>query len=169
LETFDAIRTVLAVRKFDGRPIPDETLQRIVEAGWLTGSASNRQPWHFVVVRDRETIERLSEIARTGPYMTQAPVVVAVATAKSPFGLSDASRAIQSMMLAAWSEGVGSNWVGFSGRLEEINPVLDLPDDFDVVAVLPFGYPAENIGRGKKRRKALGEVASNERFGRPFA
>ena len=163
----DAIRTLLAVRSYQGTPIPDAVVRRIVEAGHLTGSGMNGQPWHFIVVRDGEMLRRLGAMASSGPYVAQAPLAIVVATEKSRFAVSDASRAIQSMLLAAWADGVGSNWVGFGG-LERIKPLLDIPPGLDVLAILPFGYPARAVGRGRKRRKALREVAHLERYGRPF-
>ena len=78
------------------------------------------------------------------------------------------SRAIQSMMLTAWAEGLGSNWVGFHG-LAEVKPLLGIPAELDILAILPFGYPVQAGGQGKKRRKPLAEVAHRERFGQPFA
>lgn len=167
MEVFEAVRTVLAVRSYQDRPIPEEIVRRILEAGRLTGSAMNRQPWHFIVVRDRETIQRLAELARTGPYIAQAPLLIVVAIEKTRFAVSDGSRAIQSMILTAWSEGIGSNWVGFVG-MDEIKPVLGIPEELDVLAILPFGYPARPVGRGKKQRKPLSEIAHQERFGNPF-
>ena len=71
------------------------------------------------------------------------------------------------MMLVAWAEGVGSNWVGFSG-LDAVKPLLDIPATLDVLAIVPFGYPARPVGRGRKQRKTLREVAHHERFGRPL-
>jgi nitroreductase len=85
----------------------------------------------------------------------------------SRFGVSGASRAIQSMMLTAWEAGVGSNWVGFGG-LAEVATVLGIPPDLDVLAVVPFGYPVEDRRRGKKTRKPLGRIAHWERFNQPF-
>jgi nitroreductase len=72
------------------------------------------------------------------------------------------------MLLAAWADGVGSNWVGFGG-LEEVRSLLSIPAALDVLAILPFGYPVGIVGRGAKRRKPLGAVAHRERHGRPFA
>jgi nitroreductase len=85
------------------------------------------------------------------------------------FAVSDGSLAIHAMMLTAWAEGIGSNWVGFAGRLGEVNGQLGIPDRLDVLAILPFGYPAAAVGRGKKNRKPLAEVACRERFGQPLA
>jgi nitroreductase len=83
------------------------------------------------------------------------------------FSVSDASRAIQSMILTAWSERVGSNWVGFRG-LDEVKSLLSIPDELEVLVIIPFGYPAQPIGKGKKKRKSISEVAHLERFGQPF-
>ena len=166
---FEAVRTLLAVREYQDKEIPDDVVRRIVEAGRLSASASNMQPWYFVVVRKRETIQEMAGLARTGPYIGPARLAIVVATEKeSPYGASDASRAIQSMMLTAWADGVGSNWVGFGG-LERIAKLVGLPDTYQVLAVVPFGYPKRALGKGKKKRKALSEVASAERFGTPFA
>jgi nitroreductase len=169
MDVFDAIRTLLAIRQYQDRAVPEATVQRIVEAGRLTGSAMNAQPWHFIVVQERQTLTQLGRLARSGPYVAQAPLAVVVAVEKkSRFALSDASRAIQAMMLAAWADGVGSNWVGFSG-MDEVKALLKVPAALDVVAIVPFGYPTRPGGRGQKQRKPLGEIAHRERYGQPFA
>jgi nitroreductase len=168
MEVFEAVRTALAVRAYQERPVPPEVIRRIVEAGRLTGSSMNGQPWHFIVVENRRTLEQLGGLARTGPYTAQAPLAIVVAIERTKFAVSDASRAIQSMMLTAWAEGIGSNWVGFLG-MSAVKSLLDIPDDLDLIAILPFGYPAQVRGRGKKKRKALSKIAHRERFGQAFA
>ncbi len=168
MDVFEAVRTVLAVRAYQDRPVPADTVRRIVEAARLTGSSMNRQPWHFIVVQKRETLRRLGALAPTGPYIAQAALAVVVAIEKTRFAVSDASRAIQSMILTAWSEGVGSNWTGFLG-LTEIKALLGIPDDLDILTIVPFGYPPRARARGEKQRKPLAEVAHAERFGQPFA
>ena len=167
MDVFEAIRTLLAVRSYRDTPVPDETLRRILEAGRLTASGMNAQPWHFIVVQDRETLRQLGALAQSGPYVAQAPLAIAVAIDNSRLAVSDASRAIQSMLLTAWSEGVGSNWVGFRG-LDAVKSLLGIPDTLDALAILPLGYPAGEIGQGKKKRKPLSEIAHRERFGQPF-
>jgi nitroreductase len=167
MEVFDAVQTVLAVRSYQSKPIPLDVVRRIVEAGRLTGSAMNSQPWHFVVVQNPDMLRQLGALAHTGPYTAQAPLAIAIVTEKTTFGVSDSSRAIQSMILTAWSEGVGSNWVGFQG-MDEVKKLLGVPAELDILALLPFGYPAEEIGKGIKKRKALGTVASREKYGQTF-
>lgn len=168
MDVNEAIRTLLAVRSYQDRPVPEEVLRRILEAGRLSASASNKQPWHFLVVQDRDTLRQLGASTRHGPYIAEAPLAILVAVDRTPFAVSDASRAIQDMMLAAWDEGVGSNWVGFTGILDPIKPLLGIPDDLDVLAILPFGYPVDPIGQGKKTRKPLSDIAHRERWGTQF-
>ena len=167
MEAFEAVRTLLAVRRYLDRPIPENVVKKIVEAGRLTGSAMNLQPWTFIVVQDRQMLKRLGAMARSGPYIADAPLAIVVAVEKTGYAVSDASRAIHSMLLVAWSEGVGSNWVGFN-NLEKVNALLEIPAGLDVLAILPFGYPSSKIGRGKKNRKPLRAVAHRERYGQPF-
>lgn len=167
VNVFDAVRTLLAVRQYKDEPIADDVVRQIVEAAHLTASSMNQQPWHFIVVQNRDMLRQLGALARTGPYIAGAAMAIVVVIERTKFAVSDASRAIQSMMLTAWDHGVGSNWVGFMG-LDAVKPLLNVPDDLDVFAIVPFGKPAANIGHGKKQRKPLGEVVHRESFTTPF-
>ncbi len=167
MEVFDIVRTVLAVRAYQDKAVPPEVVRRIVEAGWLTASSKNGQPWHFIVVDNREMLRQLGAVVRTGRYIAEAALAIVVAVDRTLYAVSDGSRAIQSMILAAWAEGVGSNWTGFMGP-DGVKPLLGIPAEMDVLAVVPFGYPSKPVGHGKKNRKPLPEVASYGRFGQPF-
>src|SRR5262249_6253496 len=149
--------TVLAVRTFQDKAIPSDAIERIIESGRLTGSSRNGQPWHFIVIEDQDTLHKLGAVAKTGPYIAQASLAIVVAIERTRYAVSDGSRAIQSMILTAWSEGIGSNWVGFTG-MPEVNKLLNIPDSLDVLGIIPFGYPAKAVGKGKKKRKPGSEV-----------
>ena len=167
MEVFEAVRTVLAIRNYKETQVPPDVVRRIVEAGRLTGSAMNGQPWHFIVIDDKNTLNQLGAIARTGPYVAQAPLAIVVAVERTKFSLADAARAIQSMILTAWSEGIGSNWVGFMG-LDDVKPLLGIPNELDVIAIIRFGYPPRPVAKGKKNRKGISEIAHRGRFDQPF-
>ena len=168
MEVFEAVRTVLGVRRYGAAHVPAELVRRIVEAGRLSASSQNLQPWHFIVVEERATLRTIGEIMTTGAYIADASfAIVVVVQVDSRFRRSDASRAIQNMILTAWSDRVGSNWVGF-GRMPKIEQLLGVPTTHEGLAIVPFGYPAAELGRGRKKRKPLGEVASRERYGTPF-
>lgn len=168
MQTFETIETLLAVRSYEDRPIPDEIVHRIVQAGRLTASAMNRQEWDFIVIRDKDRIRKLGTLASTGPYIAQAPLAIAVVVADDKYGPIDGARATQDMMLTAWEEGIGSNWVG-NVNTAEIRELLNVPQDRMVLNVLPFGYPTANIGEGIKDRRPLGDVAHAEAYGRSFS
>lgn len=168
MDVFDAVRTVLAVRQFQEKPVPEDVVHQIVEAAHLTASSRNGQPWHFIVVENKAMLQQLGALAKTGPYIAQAPLAIVVGMEKSVYAVSDASRAIQSMILTAWAHGIGSNWVGFD-NLKQINSVLGIPEEIDILAIVPFGYPVVSIGKGNKKRRPLSEVVHRERWDQPFA
>jgi nitroreductase len=169
METFETVRTILAVRSYQDHPVPEAVLREVVDAGRLTASARNRQPWHFIVVQDRDTLKRLGEMATTGAYISEAAAAIVVAIAETRNSVSDASRAIQSMLLTAWSHGVGGNWVGTGPNgIDGLNDYLNIPAELRVLAILPLGYPDHDIGHGKKDRKPLSEIASLNRFEQAF-
>jgi nitroreductase len=163
---FHTIQTVLAVRSYRDQPIPGDALQRILEAARLTASSQNKQPWHFVVVQSKETLKQLGEWSSFGKYIADSAATILVLT--RPGRGVDAARAIQSMALQAWSDGIGSNWVGPAG-LEPAKAALGIPDDLELIAAVAFGYPADDIGKGIKNRKPLAEIAHNERWNEPYS
>jgi nitroreductase len=167
MDVYEAVRTVLAVRQYQDKPVPPEVVARILEAGHLTASSMNMQPWHFILVNDRPTLQKMAAIVTSGPYIAEAPLAVVVAIEATEYAVSDASRAIQSMVLTAWSEGVGSNWTGFTG-IDVLKALLGIPDALQVLAVIPFGYPVKKIGLGHKKRKPISEVVHRGKFGNPF-
>lgn len=168
MEVYDAIKTMLAIREYQQKPISAEVVTRIVQAARLTGSSRNRQHWDFVVVRDPAALKQLGQLATHGKYIADAALAIAVVVPDGPVGYIDGTRAVQDMMLAAWGEGIGSNWVG-NVNTDAIKTLLNIPTDRMVLTIVPFGYPAKKIGAGIKERKALGEIAHAERFGQPFS
>ena len=168
MEVYKAVTTVLAIREFSEDSVSDAIIDKIIESARVTGSSMNRQPWHFVLVKNRDTLTKIGELVTSGPYNAQSAFAIVVAIEKSsPFGVSDASRAIQSMMLTAWSEGVGSNWTGWIG-MTKVADLLHIPTNLDVIAVVPFGYPKHVRTKGIKNRKPLEKIAHLEQFGHPL-
>ena len=169
MEVYQAVTTLLAVREFQKKPVSETVVNKIIESARLTGSSMNLQPWHFILIRNRGTLVKIGELVTSGKYTAQANFAIAVATEKSSqFAISDASRAIQSMMLTAWSEGVGSNWTGWVGMTKVAN-LLGIPNDLDVIAVVPFGYTKKIHTKGIKKRKSLKEIVNAAEFGKSLS
>lgn len=172
----DAYRCILSkreVRTFLPREVPLETIRQVLEAGRWSGSSRNRQPWHFIVVRDRERLQQLARFGRFAGHVADAAFAVAVAV-EAERDLFDAGRCAQNMMLAAWALGIGSCPTVMHNEAQA-KEFLGLPPSMKLAIVLAFGYPAKRrkglaeravarvlLGKG---RKPLEEIVSWERFG----
>ena len=132
MDTLLAIASRREVRDFADRPIPDDVVHRILDAGRLSGSSRNAQRWQFVVVSDRE---ELADAVYTPSNVRGAQLVVAIT---GDAGLFDVGRAAQNMLLAAWNEGVGSVPNGMRDEAGAERAIGIAP----VRAILSFGYPA---------------------------
>jgi nitroreductase len=165
----DAIRQRRSVRAFLDKPVEDEKLLRVLEAGRLAPSASNRQGWKFVVVRDKAARDRLVEVAKGQKFVGQAPVVIAACGTITDYRMTcgqlsypiDVAIAVDHMTLQAVEEGLGTCWIGAFYE-DKAKTLLGIPDDVRVVALLPLGYPAEEPP--PRPRKPLEEIVARERW-----
>ena len=154
MSLIDGILTRRSIRQYETKDIPEDVLQQILEAGRQAPSAANRQPIRFVVVNDHIMLQNLcdSVLAR---FVKYAPVaIVGCADIKSlltgKWAVVDATIAMQNMVIAAWTLGVGSCWIGACNE-EKVKEVLKIPDKWKVVALITFGYPAEQPKPRKKK------------------
>jgi nitroreductase len=144
MDAYLAIVSRREVRRYADRGIAPEVEQRILEAGRVSGSSKNRQPWRFVVASTPETVERVAGAVWAPETVRGAALVVAVVVAgKGPVSF-DAGRAAQNMMLAAWSQGVGSCPNGISDE-PALREALGLREDDHFAIVLSFGHPARPV------------------------
>jgi nitroreductase len=159
MNVWDAIQTKRAVRQFTPEALDEDALLRILNAGRRSQSSKNTQPWHFIVIRDRE---RLDKLAQTGDYLrhvTRAAAVIGIVTPQVPPEESnwiafDAGQAAAYMQLAAQEIGVGSV-IGAVFRQDDARGLLGLPADLRMDVLLSFGYPTEEEQRplqGQGRR-----------------
>ena len=142
---FELVKSKRSVREFADKPIPAETVQRILDAGRLSGSAKNMQPWHFVAVEKRETLIELSHCGTFAGHLAGARLGIALVTANPFLRLSvpfDLGRAAQNMMLTAWAEGIGSEMATIY-QPDRAREVLGVPDGFSIPWCISFGYPAQ--------------------------
>ena len=165
MDTFECIRKRRDIRSFLKKDVPEDVIKKIIEAGRLSPSAMNLQPWIFIVVRNKETLRELGELCLSGRFIVGASFVVVVVTEPAnKWHEIDGARSVQNMALAGWNEGVGCCWVGAIER-ESVREKLDIPRNLHVLTILPFGYPDELTVKRKKVRKPLEEVLYWEKFG----
>ena len=169
MEVMEAIKKRRSIREYEDRPVPEEKLYKVLEAARLAPSAANRQRWKFIVVRDSERRQKLSQAAGGQRHVAQAPVViVAVATMPHyvmrcgvPAYAVDLAIAVDHMTLVAADEGLGTCWIGAFSQ-EEARDVLDIPGNYRIVTLLPLGFPRQ-AGR-IRARKSLDEIVCYETF-----
>lgn len=169
MDVFKAISQRKSVRKYTDRPVDEDVLRRVLEAGRIAPSAGNRQDWMFVVVRDHETRRKLAIAAKGQMFIEQAPLVIVgcaieptyVMMCGQPAGILDVSIAFSFMMLAATEQGLGTCWIGAFDEAA-VKKILNVPDPVRVVAMTPLGYPGEEpAGRP---RKGFEEVFCQDKF-----
>jgi nitroreductase len=165
MSLLDLILTRRSIRKYEDKDIPEEILQQILESGRQAPSAVNRQPIHFVVVNDNAMLKNLCDNLITR-FVKRAPlVIVGCANTKSlltgKWAVIDATIAMQNMVIAALTFGIGSCWIGACNE-KKVKELLKIPDELKVVAVLTFGYPAEQPKQRKK--KPFDEMFSFNKF-----
>ena len=171
METWDALTARRNVREFAERPIPDDDLDRILEAGRRAPSSRNWQPWDFVVVTDRDTLGGLSTVWRGGGHIAGSAATVAIVLRDSDDphvrerARYDIGQATMQMMIAAADLGVGSGHSAVSEH-DRARELLGLPADRFVGYLIDFGYPADRPLRPirKPDRRPFAEVVHRDRW-----
>ncbi len=165
LTAIDMILSRRSIRHYERKEIPNEILNKILEAGRQAPSAANRQPIHFIVVTDDNIKRKLSK-GLFNRFIKDSPLTI-IGCANTgdrltgKWSIIDTTIALQNMVIGAWTMGVGSCWIGDfkEGKVKEI---LQIPHKWKVVALIPFGYPAKQPKPRKK--KSISELVSFNKF-----
>src|SRR5712691_1111148 len=134
----ELIRTKRAVRKFTDEPLSEEAIRSILNAGRRAQSSKNTQPWHFIAIRDRQTLRQLSQCGAYAGHLAGAPFAVALIS--STADSFDLGQAAASMQLASWELGIGS-CIASMWEPEKAKAILSFPHDLHFDVAISFGYP----------------------------
>jgi nitroreductase len=154
----DLIRTRRSVRSFAGTVVSDEMVEKVLEAGRWAPSGMNNQPWRFALIRDRDLKDRVSRLTRYRRIVQGADTLIAVfMDTKAGYHRTKDIQAmgacIQNMLLAIHGLGLGGVWLGEILRSEgELRGLLGAPDDYELMAVIALGYPAEKSVQRPERK-----------------
>jgi nitroreductase len=169
MDVFTAISQRRSVRAYKAVEVEEEKLKKILEAARLSPSASNRQDWKFIVVRNKETKKKLAKAAFGQSFIGEAPVVIVACGTESkatmacgqPAYTVDVSIACAFMILLAHELGIGTCWIG-AFKEDEVKKILKIPESVRVVAMIPLGYPDEDPSQ--RSRKGLDQIICSEKF-----
>ena len=161
MDALDAIKKRRSVRDYTGEEIPRKDLEKIVDAGRLAATGSNRQPWEFIVITNREMIEQLKVAAK---WMENAGAIIAVVMdPSSRWWIEDGAAAVENILIASTALGYGSCWLeGYTlPREEEFKKLLDVPKGRRLLTLVPIGVPVE---WPTVEKKSLEEVLRWEKY-----
>lgn len=169
MELKETIKRRQSIRSYKDRPVPEEKLRNVLEAARLAPSAGNRQPWKFIVVREKRRRQQLGEAANGQTFVGEAPVIIAAVATRPEHVMScgvpsypvDLAIAVDHMTLAAVDEGLGTCWIGAFSQ-EKVREILKIPDKYRVVILFPLGFPEEE--RKTKIREPLQKIVCHETF-----
>lgn len=169
MNVYDAIKSRRSIRGFLDKPIEEEKLLRVLDAGRLAPSAKNLQEWKFVVVKDEDLKKNLTVAANNQPFIAEAPAVIVGCATLVNYVMScgqyaypiDLAIALDHMTLQAVEEGLGTCWIG-SFKEDEVKNLLHIPENIRIVELLPIGYP-KTVPPARARKK-LEEIICFDRW-----
>lgn len=159
MDFFEVVRKRRSIRAYKPDPVEEEKLMKVLEAARLAPSAANRQPWHFIVVRDPEIKEKLGK-AYPRDWFVKAPVIIVACADPAAawrrkdgeeYWKVDVAIAMEHLVLAATNEGLGTCWIAAFDE-KAAKEALGIPEHVRVVAMTPLGYPAEEKGPVTERK-----------------
>ena len=172
MDVFEAVKKRHSTRAYELTSVPEEKLNRILEAARLAPSAGNVQPWHFIIVKNREKRETLAKGGRYARFLAESPIVIVGCgdqKASPNWYVVDVAIAMQNMVLTATGEGLGTCWVA-SFSEDRVKRLLKIPDNLRVVALITVGYQREKLDIGAKvlhfvrRKKTLEKIISFDEY-----
>ena len=147
--SLDWIFTRRSIRRFHANPVDDEQVESLLKAAMAAPSANNARPWHFIVIRDRQILDRIAEVHPYAKMCYEATLVIAVCgdpTVSRLYWPQDCSAATQNILLAGTAMGLGTVWLGVHPRLERKEPLsalLGVPSGVELLSLVAVGHPAE--------------------------
>lgn len=165
MNVLEAVRTKHAVRLFEDKPVPEDIILQILDAGRRSQSSKNTQPWQFIAVRDRETLKALSKTGDYAGHLAGAAfAVILLGEVKRDWTMFDLGQSAAYMQLAAWELGVGS-CIASIYHPDQARAILGVPENLQLDVALSFGYPSpENKTAKMGGRKSIAEVVKWERW-----
>ena len=148
----DAVLNRRSIRKYQDREVAEDDIEDLLKAGMSAPSAGNEQPWHFIVIDDRETLNKIPEIHDYADMVKEAPVAILVCgdlneQKHGGFWDQDCAAATENILITIQDKGLGGVWCGIhpnKKRIKEFNQLFDLPEDVIPFSLISVGYPAES-------------------------
>ncbi len=168
MDIFEAIKGRRSIRKYTKDPVPLDLVEKILDAGRWAPSASDRQPWSFIIIKDKELKRKVAEASTSGKFLADAPIGIAVVIdpqlSPRSGGVEDGANATQNMLLAAHALGLGACWIGSYNSVyeEKVKTILSIPKNKRLLSIISLGFPTEFP---TKTGKELKQIVFTDQYG----
>ena len=153
MDTSQAIISRTSVREYTDKPVPRELLEKLVDSGRMAPSARAVEPWEFVVITDREKIDKIASIAPNGKFLKLAQAAITVICANTKYFIEDGCAATENILLQAVDLGLGACWIAGDKKpyADDILSILNAPTEAKLVSIISIGWPRHNTTHKKNR------------------
>ena len=164
METFDALNKRASVREYLNKPVSKDLLEQMVDAGRRAPSARAVEPWEFVVVTERQTLDKLGNMISTGLFLKQATACIVVFCSDTKYYLEDGSAATENILLAATDLGLGTCWIAGDKKeyCEDVSRLFGVPEHMELISLISVGWASKEVKQRKHR--LVKDVLHWERF-----
>jgi len=164
MEFFEVVKQRKSVREYSDKKVDKATLEKVIDAGRVAATARNEQPWEFIISSDKEILNKICSMCPNGPFIKDAPHLIAVFSKDTKYYIEDCSAATQNMLLAIEALGLGGCWVAGDKKdyVGEVIKIFNVPKGYKLVSMISVGYPKKP--QGPKNKKDLKEVLRWEKW-----
>jgi nitroreductase len=164
MELLEVIRLRSSVRAYSQKPVPKELIEKLVDSGRLAPTARGVQPCDFIIIQNKNTLNKISQMAPNAPFIKTAQAAIVVVCQETKYFLEDGCAATENILLAAVDSGLGACWIAGDKKdyAPEIARMLNCPEATKLVSIISIGYPAES--HKAHERKKLKDIIHWETF-----
>ncbi len=166
MDAIEALEKRRSIREYKNKPIPRETLEKIVDAARFAPTARNVQPWEFIIITQPETLKKIADLAENARFLAQACAGIAVFCNDTKYYLEDGCAATGNILLAATAYSIGSCWVAGDKKpyCSQVASLLNVPPSFKLVSLVALGYPENQDSFKIAEKRSLDELIHWEKF-----
>jgi len=164
MQALQALKERRSVRIFNAKPVPRNLVEELIDCARLAPTARNIQPWEFVVITKKETLQKLGSLADNGSFIKDSSCCIAVFCQDTKYYLEDGCAATENILIAAYDLGLSSCWVAGDKKpyADKVRELLGAPVDFKLVSLIPLGFSDAKLSLPSK--KSLNDVVHWERY-----
>lgn len=166
MDFIDTLKKRRSIREYKDKPIPKESLEKLVDAARFAPTARGVEPWEFIIITDKTVLKKLGDLAENGRFLADASACIAVYCKDTKYYLEDGCAATVNILLAATVLGIGSCWVAGDKKpyCDQISKMLNVPDSLKLISLVSLGYPESQDSFKTINKRSVNDVTHWQKF-----